>query len=268
MSTIDVKKVFIFASDSEETIKKKIAYHDKTLPQYIKVNSIEENTSRATQINYSNITTIAIDYEKPLQYIDYYNRGKEWKELSDMEILRVWLYENRRSIDPMELMQVLQASLKEFFESSKDKIIQMLSYSHKRIQRDIKDDIEKFLQQYKKEYKNVQKFYKLEPKESTEFTIDRSNFQIIIENKNMLGKFDVFENIVTSINVPYCKVYDFNQSRTRTNENVGKTYTKVNNLILPNEEWINGYDDVTKLQTNMEQTLSQMIEQQQEHNKL
>ena len=40
-------------------------------------------------------------------------------------------------------------------------------------------------------------------------------------------------------------------SRMRTNENVGKTYTKVNNLILPNEEWINGYDDVTKLQTNI-----------------
>ena len=93
----------------------------------------------------------------------------------------------------------------------------------------------------------MEKFYKLDGRYSTEFTLDRSNFQIVIPNKLQYNKYDVFDKIKTSVNVPFCKVCDFS-------ENNAEFYKVYKHIDLP-ELWVMGYQDHTKLQANMMNTI-------------
>ena len=113
----------------------------------------------------------------------------------------------------------------------------------------MKEDIVKFTTTYRKEYENIEKFYKLKGIESTEFNLDRSNFQITMMNPLQFNNLDVFEKITTSVLSPFCKVYDFTENKEE------QGFTKIYRNIKPLEEWIIGYEDIAKLQNNIAQTL-------------
>ena len=78
---IDKSKAFVIGTDSEETIRKKIAYRNKTIPQYIAIDPIvtqtqreDRGTSRATDvIRYTNILDVAGTYDNESQYLAFYN---------------------------------------------------------------------------------------------------------------------------------------------------------------------------------------------------
>jgi len=243
MSKINKMAAFIIGTDSEETIRKKIAYDRKTLPQYIAIDlpGIDRNDNDRNdndrngndrnggdEITYSNILDIARDYDKELQYQEFYKLTKtKWKELTPLDNLKAWLYVNlpnrsdRPNIDPLSLMQVIQTSIHIFMNEYKQLTIDLIAMPKKRLEREIKDEITKFAARYKKEFDSIEKFYKLKGVESTPFTLDRSNFQITMPNLLQFNKFDIFEKISTSVLTPFCKVYDFTESVSLKNTDNG-----------------------------------------------
>ena len=185
-----------------------------------------------------------------IQYNQLYN------QLDPIGILKAYLYGNlKHKIKPIELMKEIQ-KIPIYQTQYKDKVIETLGLSERRIKKDIDEMIQKFTSSYEKEYKNLKKFYELASVDSTKFYKDRSNFQIILENTRQITKLDIFDRIVTSELCPFCKVYDFmhmkelSQSQT-SDTNFIKIYSKID---IP-DEWIDAYQEINKIQLAMQQTI-------------
>ena len=94
MQEVKKEDVFVSSSDDIDTIRKKIAYYDKTIPEYIRVDEIygQLDEQLDERIKYQNIETMASHekYQGVFTYIDFYNDTIGWK-LKPIDNLMVWI---------------------------------------------------------------------------------------------------------------------------------------------------------------------------------
>ena len=237
MQEVKKEDVFVSSSDDIDTIRKKIAYYDKTIPEYIRVYEIygQLDEQLDERIKYKNIETMASHekYQGFSTYIDFYNDTIGWK-LKPIDNLIVWILGQESSLsddDKFVLIVLIQdeknTTLYNAFRDVQQEIPALFT-KKKRKELVEESNVKKktFLNKYKKEFEVLRIISKLEEVNATEFILDRSNFKISIENKYGYSILDIFNMIDTSEIIPYVVVND------------DDTYYKINKNIKPPKEWL------------------------------
>ena len=234
MQEVKKEDVFVSSSDDIDTIRKKIAYYEKTIPEYIRVDEIygQLDEQLDERIKYQNIEKMASHekYQGVFPYIDFYNDTIGWK-LKPIDNLMVWILGQKSSLSDDEkyvLISLIQmdTTLNNAFAGVQQEIPNLFMKKRKQFVEESNVKKKTFLNKYKKEIEVIRIISKLNKVNATEFILDRSNFKISIENKYRYSILDIFNMIDTSEIIPYVVVNDED------------TYYKINKHIKPPKEWI------------------------------
>ena len=252
-SKIKITDALITPLDTEETIKKKIAYHGKTIPEYILLDKID-SVIHENFIIYTNIENVARNeqYQGIFTYSDFFSATREWP-LTAFTNLKVWLLAQNPDVfreNKFELVSLIQSVpiLSDAFAPwlSED-IPRLLAGSFKNVQQWDKESKAKFAKHYRKDIELLKIFYKLQSVESSPFMLDRSNFQITLPNEMGYDLLDIFNMIVTSDIVPLAVVQTMNET----------AYYKIYKNIMPPQEWLDviGDDTLMEKEIGIEDTI-------------
>jgi len=229
MTTISYSQAFVTETDSEETIKKKIAYRIKTLPDHIVILSAVGGTD---EIQYDIIDRFAKEnqYNNPVAYITFFeNTYKMWPALSPLENFKVWLlargedFYEAYSFEIIAILQSTEIMVDNFGSYIKTIIPELLADGFDKLGQSYNESRDKFIKAYKKDIELTKVFYKLKGIKSTDFILDRSNFEIRLANPNGYGILDLFDMMNTSEFVPFMSVNGF---------------YKIYKDIMPPDEWL------------------------------
>ena len=238
MQEVKKEDVFVSSSDDIDTIRKKIAYYERTIPEYIRVDETYEqlNEQLGERIKYQNIETMASHekYQGVFTYINFYNETIGWK-LKPIDNLIVWILGQESSLsdnDKFVLTSIIYTddttTLYNAFADVEQEIPDLLMKKKRnQLVNESKEKKKTFLNKYKKDIEVLRIISKLKEVNATEFILDRSNFKISIENKYGYGILDIFNMIDTSEIIPYVVVV-----------NDDDTYYKINKNIKPEKEWL------------------------------